>query len=181
MGEIGEATRLVARNFSVALQIPVADAAGAIKARQLTRYRSLPTEGHKEYYLGNLVGGQQRRLAFLIELPDITNPMELTFSCTANWLDVETAMEEHRLTRQFELQVVPAENFDEERRDKDVARTIADIWMARHGYDAMMLNEQGLYEEAARVFDFDKERFEKLLKVHKVPGLKPISIRKTYS
>jgi tetratricopeptide (TPR) repeat protein len=26
-----------------------------------------------------------------------------------------------------------------------------------------------------------KERFEKLLKVHKVPGLKPISIRKTYS
>lgn len=162
MGEIGEATRLVARNFSVALQIPVADAAGAIKARQLTRYRSLPTDGHKEYYLGNLVGGQQRRLAFLIELPEITSPMELAFSCTANWLDVETAMEEHHLTRQFELQVVPAENFDEERRDKDVARTIADIWMARHGYDAMMLNEQGLYEEAARVFDFDKERFEKL-------------------
>jgi hypothetical protein len=26
-------------------------------------------------------------------------------------------------------------------RDKDVASTIADIWMARQGFDAMMFNE----------------------------------------
>jgi hypothetical protein len=157
MGELGEATNLVARNFSVTLKLPY-----AIKTQQLTRYRTIPVDNHYEYYLGNLVGGQQRRLAFLIELPEIADPRNLTFECTANWLDVDTAMEEHSLNKEFELKVVPARNFNQDDRNKDVASTIADIWMARHGYDAMMLNEQGLYEEAARVFDFDKERFAKL-------------------
>lgn len=57
----------------------------------------MQVDGHYEYYLGNLVGGQQRRLAFLVELPEISDPRVLTFKCTANWLDVDTAMEEHNL------------------------------------------------------------------------------------
>jgi hypothetical protein len=68
-------------------------------------------------------------------------------------------MEEHSLRKEFEIQVVPDSKFNKRAQNKTVARIIADIWMARHGYDAMMLNEQGLYEEATGVFDFDKERF----------------------
>lgn len=154
MGELGEATRLVARNFSVTLQLPY-----AIKLRQLTRYRTMPVDGHHEYYLGNLVGGQQRRLAFLVEIPAINDPRALTFKCMANWLDVDTAMEQLSLRKEFEIQVVPDGKFNKQAQNKTVARIIADIWMARHGYDAMMLNEQGLYEEATGVFDYDKERF----------------------
>ena len=157
MGELGEATRLVARNFSVTLQLPY-----AIQSRQLTRYRTRSVDGHFEYYLGNLVGGQQRRLAFLVELPEIADPQTLKLTATANWLDVDTAMEEHSFQKDIELQVVPAHSYDKHERNKEVARIIADIWMARHGYDAMMLNEQGLYEEAAKVFDYDEERFAKL-------------------
>jgi Ca-activated chloride channel family protein len=158
MGELGEVSQLVARNFSITLQLPY-----AIKARQLTRYRTRPVDGHYEYYLGNLVGGQQRRLAFLVDLPEIDSPQSLAIKCTANWLDVDTAMEEHSLHKDIEIRVVPVQSYNESERDKNVARIIADIWMARHGYDAMMLNEQGLYEEAARIFDHDDERFARLI------------------
>jgi hypothetical protein len=98
----------------------------------------------------------------LLQLVIIAEPRALTFRCTANWLDVDTAMEEHGLNKEFEIRVVPAQDFNKQERNDDIARTIADIWMARHGYDAMMLNEQGLYEEAAAIFDFDKERFAEM-------------------
>ena len=115
--------------------------------------------GEGEMHHSNLVGGQQRRLAFLVELPEINDPRALTFECTANWLDVDTAMEELSLKKEFEIQVVPDSKFNKQEQNKTVARILADIWMARHGYDAMMLNEQGLYEEATGVFDYDKEHF----------------------
>lgn len=157
MGELGEATQLVARNFSVSLRLPL-----GVTARQLTNYRGTQEGNSTECFLGNLVGGQQRRLAFLVELPEFTEPKALTFSCTANWLDAETAMEEHTIKKEFKLRVVPARAFDENKRNKDVARVIADIWMASHGYQAMMLNERGLYEEATRIFDADDERFARM-------------------
>lgn len=156
-GELGEATQLVARNFSVSLTVPF-----GVSARQLTNYRSENFEGKHECFVGNLVGGQRRTLAFLVELPIYADPRALTFSCIANWLDAETAMEEHTIKQEFELLVVPAEKFDEQKRNKDVARTIADLWMASHAYQAMLLNERGLYDEATRVFDADDERFERM-------------------
>jgi Ca-activated chloride channel family protein len=157
MGELGEATQVVARNFSVSLQLP-----RRVTARQLTNYRGSDAGHNVECFLGSLIGGQQRRLAFLVDLPEFTEPEALTFRCTANWLDAETAMEEHTIKKEFELLVVPAHTFDEDKRNKDVARAIADIWMASHGYQAMMLNERGLYEEASRIFDADDERFARM-------------------
>jgi len=157
MGELGEATQLVARNFSVSLRLP-----RGVTGRQLTNYRGRHGGNSIECFLGNLVGGQQRRLAFLVEMPEFTEPEALIFSYTANWLDAETAMEEHTIKKEFELLVVPAHTFDEDKRNKDVASVIADIWMASHGYQAMMLNEQGLYEEASRIFDADDVRFSRM-------------------
>ncbi len=157
MGELGEATQVVARNFSVSLRLP-----RGVTARQLTNYRGTEGGRNLECFLGSLVGGQQRRLAFLVELPEFIEPKTLSFSYTANWLDAETAMEEHTIKKEFELLVVSAHEFDEDKRNKDVARVIADIWMASHGYQAMMLNERGLYEEASRIFDADDERFARM-------------------
>ena len=156
-GELGEATLLVARNFSVSLQLPY-----GVAARQLTNYRGEDFEDRHECFVGNLVGGQQRTLAFLVELPIYADPRTLTFSCTANWLDAETAMEEHTIQQEFELLVVPMQDFDENKRNKDVARAIADLWMASHAYQAMLLNERGLYDEATSVFDADDERFSRM-------------------
>jgi hypothetical protein len=50
-----------------------------------------------------------------------------------------------------------------DKRDKDVASTIADIWMARQGYDAMMFNEQGLFSEAVATFDKEDRVFSEMV------------------
>jgi hypothetical protein len=49
----------------------------------------------------------------------------------SSWLDAETAIEEQQCATNFEIEFVPAELFDKNERDKEVASAIADISMAR--------------------------------------------------
>ena len=159
LGELGEVTRLVARNFSVTLEVPQ-----GIKLRQLTRYRSPPGGDNNAYHIGNLVGGQKRHLALLAEIPEQDDPATLQFACTVNWEDAEDNTRENRVKRKFKLTVVDPRDYDKKRRNKRVARTIAEIWMARHGYDAMVLNEQGRYGEAVDLLDQDLASFSSLIR-----------------
>jgi len=154
MGELGEQTQIVARNFSIHLKGIEMD-----RARQLTNYRKMKVNGRNEYFLGNLIGGQKRQLAFLVDFPPYAEPDIRNFTCTATWLDAETAIKEQQVAERFEIQFVPAAEFDKSDRNKTVAQAIADIWMARQGYDAMMFNERGQFDEAVASFDREDMAF----------------------
>jgi Mg-chelatase subunit ChlD len=158
MGELGEQTQIVARNFSVHLK-----GIEMHRARQLTRYGEMPVNDRNEYFLGNLISGQTRRLAFLVDFPAYEKPDVRQFTCTATWLDAETAIEEQQCAIDFEIEFVPPELFNKNERDKEVTNTIADIWMARQGYDAMMFNEQGLFSEAVAAFDKEDRVFSEMV------------------
>ncbi|MBE9549359.1 MAG: hypothetical protein IMF09_08155, partial [Proteobacteria bacterium] len=133
------------------------------KARQLTNYRRMPVNGRKEYFIGNLIGGQSRRLAFLVDFPAHEVDEVRNFTCTASWLDAETAIEEQHVAEHFEIAFVPASRFDKRKRDKEVAQAIADLWMARQGYDAMMLNERGQFSDAVASIDSDDLVFNQMV------------------
>jgi len=171
MGELGEQTQIVARNFSIHLK-----GMEMHRARQLTRYRKMPVNGRREYFLGNLVGGQSRRLAFLVDFPAYDHADTRQFTCTATWLDAETAIHEQRIAETFEIEFVLPENFDKQARDKEAAQTIADIWMARQGYDAMMFNERGQYADAVDAFDKEDQAFSHM--VDELQGAKEMLSRR---
>jgi len=158
MGELGEQTQIVARNFSIHLK-----GIEMHRARQLTNYRKMPVNGRNEYFLGNLIGGQKRQLAFLVDFPPYPKTDVRNFTCTATWLDAETAIEEQHTAKRFEIQFVPVEAFDKRERNKEVAQAIADIWMARQGYDAMMFNERGQFAEAVATFDKEDKAFTNMV------------------
>ncbi|MEE4218476.1 MAG: VWA domain-containing protein [Xanthomonadales bacterium] len=154
LGELGEQAQIVARNFSIHIK-----GKGMREAQQLTRYRKMPVNGREEYYVGNLVAGQSRRLAFLVEFPAMSEAMAKEYTVTATWLDPETALEECTACESFRLKFVSPDEFDPDKRDKAVAEVIAEIWMARTGYEAMMLNERGLFGEAVQSFDVETPMF----------------------
>jgi len=137
-GEIGEQTQIVARNFSLHIE-----GANLHQARQLTRYRRMSANGREEYFLGNLVGGQKRQLALLVEFGPQMAPLTLKYLAGATWLDPETALREEQAGQAFNLDFVPRAQFDPDQRDKPVAEIIATLWLARQGWDAMVLNEKG--------------------------------------
>jgi Ca-activated chloride channel family protein len=159
LGELGEQTRIVARNFSLSLK-----GLDPKRVRQLTRYREIPGEDNDEYFLGNLIAGQTRSLAFLVEFWPRSQPKLKEYACTASWLDAETAIEERRYSVDFEIEFVEPAQFDEDDRDKEVAGIIADLWMARQGYDAMGFNERGLFDEAMATFDSDEAAFSRMVR-----------------
>ena len=154
LGEFGEQTQIVARNFSIHLK-----GMGMHEAQQLTRYRKMPVNGRREYFIGNLVGGQSRRLAFLVEYPPMGEEVTKQFTATATWLDPETALEECTVAESFELEFVSPDRFDKNARDTKVAEIIAEIWMARTGYEAMQYNERGQFREAEASFDVEEAKF----------------------
>lgn len=158
LGELGEQTQIVARNFSIHLK-----GMGMHKAQQLTRYRKMQVNGRKEYFIGNLVAGQSRRLAILVEFPPMDEEKTKKYTATASWLDPETGLEEHHVSETFELEFVPPHRFDKNDRDKEVAEIIAEIWMARQGYEAMMFNERGLFTKAVDRFDQDAPMFSRMV------------------
>ena len=158
LGELGEQTQIVARNFSIHIK-----GMGMHKAQQLTRYRKMTVNNRKEYFIGNLVAGQSRRLAFLVEFPAMSEAMTKNYTATATWLDPETALEECTTHESFKLKFVAANTFKPHRRDKEVAEIIAEIWMARTGYEAMMLNERGLFDQALQSFDVDAPMFSRMV------------------
>ncbi len=142
-GEIGEQTRIVARNFSLHVK-----GTNMHRARQLTRYRRMRMNGRNEYFIGNLVGGQKRQLALLVEFEPREMPHTKDFLASATWLDPETALEEQQVTQAFTMDFVPPAQFDPDQRDKEVAELIATVWMARQGFEAMMHNERGDFAAA---------------------------------
>ena len=159
-GEIGEQTQIVARDFRLGLQ-------GLVHAgvKQLTHYRELDGGDGQAYLVGNLVAGQTRRVALLVEFEARERPELCSFRVTGSWqaADAEAAGAQHSTTVPGEIGWLPAAEFDPDRRDTGVAETIAKLWMARQGYEAMLHNERGDYAAASAVFDSDAESFNTLL------------------
>ncbi|MEE4173971.1 MAG: VWA domain-containing protein [Xanthomonadales bacterium] len=157
-GEIGEQTQIVARNFSLHVK-----GTNLHQARQLTRYRKMPVNGRREYFLGNLVSGQKRQLALLVEFEPRENPHTEDFLASASWLDPETALEEQQVTCPFTLDFVAPADFDPAGRDEAVAETIATLWLARQGYEAMMHNERGDFAAASHSVESNRDLFDDLV------------------
>ena len=157
-GEIGEQTQIVARNFTLQLE-----GLGVRGARQLTRYREHARRDRQEYFLGSLVGGQKRRVALLFEFEAQPAAADQHYTLTGSWLDPQTGNEQLRAKEHFTMHFVPPAQFKEGERDKLVAEEIAQLWMARQGYDAMLHNERGDYAAAARSLDENRPVFARMI------------------
>lgn len=167
-GEIGEQTQVIARNFTLHLQGPHAE-----NARQLTHYRQPGNgtgaragagAGFGPINIGTLIAGQTRHVALLLEFDadHLPEPMTLDYTISSNWQhpDTDTA---HTATARTQLAIVPPNSFSEDARDKQVAETIAELWLARQGYDAMLHNERGDYAMASEAFSINERAFDNLV------------------
>ncbi len=167
-GEIGEQTQVVARNFTLHLQGPHAE-----NARQLTHYRqpgngtgAHTADGTAPINIGTLIAGQTRHVALLLELEaeQLPEPTTLHYTLKAQWQHQADADTQPRsTTSQTHLAIVPPGDFDEETRDKAVAETIAELWLARQGYDAMLHNERGDYAMASEAFSLNEKAFDAMV------------------
>ncbi|WP_191621334.1 vWA domain-containing protein [Marinihelvus fidelis] len=165
-GEIGEQTQVVARKFMLHLQGPHAE-----NARQLTHYRqpgngngARAGAGFGPIHIGTLIAGQTRHVALLLEFEadHLPEPMTLDYTISSNWQhpDTDTA---HTATARTQLAIVPPNTFSEDTRDKAVAETIAELWLARQGYEAMLHNERGDFRQAGASFSVNEVAFDALV------------------
>ena len=154
LGELGEQVAIFGRDFSISLE-GFEDA----EIRQLTHYR----QRAGEIALGALIGGQTRQLALLVEFPPAPEATRITYRAVAHWRKPDGARERQRAELRFDFDFVDPHDFNPEERDAEVARTIAEIWMARQGYDAMLLNERGRFDDAVACFDLAAPSFLRMV------------------
>jgi Ca-activated chloride channel family protein len=157
LGELGDLTRVAARQARLRLRAPA-----GFKLQQLTRFRELGAGHTLEIDLGDVVAGRVRRVACLVGVGGRTEPGEqLRFEARLDWLDEagKAAVAE----REFHLQAVEPAAFDPRAKHRKAAHLIAELWVARMGYDAMVLNEGGRYREAVETFASNDALLENLV------------------
>ena len=146
LGELGDLTRLAARSAHLLLHFPE-----NAQPQQLTAFREHDGGHFIKLDLGDIPAGRTRKIAFMITVTGRTESGEnLPFKAKLVWMD-ETNNSKG-FDKDFSLKAVDPTSFDPEMKNRKVARTIAELWLSRMGYDAMVMNERGLFQEAVEIF-----------------------------
>jgi len=157
LGELGEMTNVAAHSARLALRFP-----RTMEVQQLSRYREQRGNDVVELDLGHIPAGRTRRVAFMIHMNEGVEPGEkLPFRTRMSWQDEEGATK--GFDRDFHLKAVDPTKYDPQAKHRKVARIIAELWLARMGYEAMVLNERGLYREAVDTFISNDVALEELI------------------
>jgi Ca-activated chloride channel family protein len=157
LGELGEIITVGAHAVRLRVELPA-----ELRVQQLTRFPEETGPGLVEIDLGDIVAGRTRRVALMVHIGPRVEPGEArSFRARLSWRqeDGETAS----VREDFALRAVDPERFDPHAKDRDVARIIAELWLARMGYEAMVLNERHLYREAVEVFASNDIALEALI------------------
>jgi len=158
LGELGEMTNVAAHATTLLLHLPA-----STKAQQLTRFKEIKEGSSIVLQLGGIGAGRTRRIAFLIDVGKQFEPGDsLPFKASLTWEEGKWSGGASR-TKEFTLNAVEQSAFDPKDKRKKVSRIIAELWLARLGYDAMVLNERGLYREAVETFTDNDLALEELL------------------
>jgi Ca-activated chloride channel family protein len=157
LGEFVEMTTVAARSVQLRLKLPQ-----QTRVNQLTRFAEENSANQLVLDLGNLVAGRTRKAAFMVVL-DAHDKSErrLDFGATLSWRGEEGELVS--TNTDFCLRVVDPDLFDPTAKDRDIAQQIAELWLARMGYEAMILNENHRYREAVNVFVHNDVALEQLI------------------
>jgi Ca-activated chloride channel family protein len=159
MGEIGDITHLAARNAELVISFP-----RGIKAKQLTNFGEQAKRSNITLRTGDIVSGRTRRVAFMVDVgKNIKAGKALPFTASLSWQQGEASTTQTR-SKDFDLRAVDPAEFDPLSKRKNVAKIIAELWLARMGYEAMRLNEQGEYDKAVDAFASNDASLDELLK-----------------
>jgi Mg-chelatase subunit ChlD len=158
LGELGELTDVAAHSARLKFHFPE----NAV-VQQLTRFKA-QDHGHElSLQLGDIGAGRTRRVAFMVNIDKIIEPGDsLPFRIELEWKEGAELTKRHQ-AKKISLGAVHVDDFDPKGKRKKVSRVIADLWLARMGYEAMLLNERGLYADAVETFTNNDMLFEELL------------------
>jgi Ca-activated chloride channel family protein len=157
MGELGEMTKVAAHSARLLLHFPE-----NTRPQQLTRFRSHNGGHYIELDLGDIPSGRTRKVAFMIDIGERVEAGEqLSFKAKLAWKDNERR--QAGFGNDFQLSAVDPAAFDPRGKNKKVARIIAELWLARMGYEAMIFNEHHRYREAVDIFTQNDIALESLI------------------
>jgi Ca-activated chloride channel family protein len=157
MGELGEMTRTAAHAAKFLLHFP-----DGAELQQLTRFREQDSGHGLELDLGDIPAGRTRRIAFMVHAGKGAEPGEkLPFKAELVWRNA--GQEREGFDQGFRLETVDPKEFNPRQKRRKVARIIAELWLARMGYEAMQLNERGQYREAVETFTRNDLALESLV------------------
>ena len=157
LGELGEMTRIAAHSAKLLLHFPK-----GTRLQQLTRYQEQEGDHYLELDLGDIPAGRNCKVAFMVSVSERVEPGEkLPFKAKLVWMDEERMR--IGFDQDFNLKAVDPAAFDPRGKHRKVARIIAELWLARMGYESMILNERGLYRDAVQTFASNDMALESLL------------------
>ena len=158
LGELSELTHLAASNVEVLIKLPK-----GVETRQLTSFIETGEGRAVKLSIGDVHQGRTRKVAFLLDLPKGTKAGDaLGLEIQCQWNEPKTKAQDS-LSRQTAVKVVTKDAYDPELKNRKVARIIAELFLARLGYEAMQLNERGLYREAVETFTSSDIEIERLV------------------
>jgi Ca-activated chloride channel family protein len=157
MGELGEMMTVAAHSARLLLHFP--ENTGL---QQLTRFRSHDGGHYLELDLGDIPSGRTRKVAFMADIGERVEAREhLSFKAKLVWKNEE--QKQVGFGSDFQLSAVDPAAFDPKGKNRRVARTIAELWLARMGYEAMIFNERHQYREAVDTFTRNDIALESLI------------------
>jgi Ca-activated chloride channel family protein len=159
LGELHEMMHAAGREAKLVLEFPKGSG-----VRQLTRFRDNQANCGIELELGDIMAGSTRKAAFLVDVTAGFQPGEaLPFKARLTWRAGKDNTILYNRSKQFMLTAVKPDDYRVEDGNGTVIQTIADLWVARMGYEAMLLNERGHYDRAVKAFTINDAFLEQLL------------------
>jgi Ca-activated chloride channel family protein len=144
LGELGEVVSVVGSNVELHLHWPA-----ELRVDLLADYRKSVSGNTMTIRLGQLLGGSNRTVPLMIDVPALPAGEKLTIGIELSGKDSESGDGLEAIISSTSLTVLPPEDAACIDRDTDIAERIAGLWESTLGLESMRSNERGDFVEAA--------------------------------
>lgn len=183
MAELNDTLATTVENLELRIGLPAGVTAELYGTAPLTQH------GERcDILLGSMLGGSTRKVVVKLTFPAGTPGSLLSIAVKARWTVPGQAHFHSRTAAQVEAEFAAAEECLRQRRDLATARIVAEQWQAFIVQQAMRLNQDGQYREAAAFAATQERHFRRYCEG--VPALESLldgldrfapSLRRRYS
>lgn len=156
MAELNDTLATTVENLNVSLKLP---AGVTVELYGTAPFTTGPSRC--DVLVGSMIGGAVRRLVLKLRLPAGTAGDTLAVNVAASW-NTPGEPEQHRCDADaVELRFDSAKSCVTQRRNRDLAKVVAEQWQAHIYHRAMMLNQDGEERAAAELVERELKYLEK--------------------
>ena len=144
LGELGEVVSVVGSNMELHLHWPA-----ELRVDLLADYRKSVSGNTMTIRLGQLLGGSNRTVPLMIDVPALPAGEKLTIGMELSGKDPESGRGLETVVSSTVLMFLPPKDAAVVERNTDIAERIARLWESTLGLESMRSNERGDFVEAA--------------------------------